>query len=297
MLLVKPAHRLLPLALLTALGACATAPGADPADPFEASNRQVLEFNEGLDRNVIRPVAEAYRDNVPAPVRTGVRNFVTNLNEPVILANNLLQLRFLDAGHTLMRFYINTTAGVLGIVDVATPAGIERRSGDFGQTLATYGVPEGPYLVLPLLGPTNVRDAIGDGVDSLGSPVGLVTGYAITPLASQLIGAGRGALGGLTLRADNIETLDVLRSESIDYYARLRSVVQQRRDAQLGRSSERGDGLATLDDPGAGAAAPVVIPPAAAGRAAGGEATPAVEINRAWATGVLRNADPGSVPR
>jgi phospholipid-binding lipoprotein MlaA len=273
---VKAAPRYLPLALLIGLAACATAPGPDPSDPLEASNRQVLEFNEGVDRSVIRPVAEAYRDNVPAPVRTGVRNFVSNLNEPVVFANNLLQLRLLDAGHTLMRFYINSTAGVLGFVDVATPAGIERRSGDFGQTLASYGVPDGPFVMLPLLGPTTLRDAIGDGVDSLGNPVALVTGYAFTPLASQLIGAGRGALGGITMRADNIETLDALRAESLDYYARLRSVVQQRRDAQLGRSSARGEGLATLDDPGAGAA---------------------VEINRAWANDVPRQADPGAARR
>lgn len=296
---MKPSARHLPLALLLGLAACASTPGSAPDDPFEANNRQVLEFNEGVDRNVIRPVAEAYRDAVPAPVRTGVRNFVTNLNEPVILANNLLQLRFLDAGHTLMRFYLNSTAGVLGLVDIATPAGIERRTGDFGQTLAAYGVPDGPFIVLPLFGPTNVRDAIGDGVDSLGNPVGLVTGYAITPLASQLIGAGRGALGGLTLRADNIETLDALRSESLDYYARLRSVVQQRRDAQLGRSSERGEGLTTLDDPGAGpaATAPAITAPGPAERALGSAAPTTIEINRAWATDVLRQADPGAPRR
>jgi phospholipid-binding lipoprotein MlaA len=293
---VKPARRHLGLALPLALAACATAP---VADPYEARNRQVLEFNEGVDRSVIRPVAEAFRDHVPAPVRSGVRNAVSNLNEPVVLANNLLQLRLLDAGHTLMRFYINSTAGVLGVVDVATPAGIERRSGDFGQTMAVYGVPDGPFLVLPLLGPTNVRDAIGEGVDSLGNPVGLVTGYAVTPLASQLIGAGRGALGGITLRADNIETLDALRADSLDYYARLRSVVQQRRDAQLGRASARGEGLATLDDPGAGpAAAPTPITqPGAAQRAPGSPAPPPVEINRAWARDVLRNADPGAARR
>jgi phospholipid-binding lipoprotein MlaA len=291
---VKPLVRLLAPVFLSGLAACAAAPGSDPDDPFEASNRQVLEFNEGVDRNVIRPVAEAYRDTVPAPVRTGVRNFVANLNEPVILANNLLQLRFLDAGHTLMRFYLNSTAGVLGLVDIATPAGIERRSGDFGQTLAAYGVPDGPFLVLPLLGPTNVRDAIGDGVDSLGNPVGLVTGYAFSPLTSQLIGAGRGALGGLTLRADNIETLDALRAESLDYYARLRSVVQQRRDAQLGRSSDRGEGLTTLDDPGAGPAVSAITQPGVAERALGSTAPAVIEINRAWASDVLRQADPGA---
>jgi phospholipid-binding lipoprotein MlaA len=249
----------LPWALLAGLLAgCASQgpPGSDPSDPFEASNRAVLEFNTSLDENIIRPAAEAYRDTVPAPMRTALRNFLRNLNEPVILANNLLQGRMLDAGHTLMRFYINSTAGGLGLFDVATASGIERRTGDFGQTLHSWGVPDGPFLMLPLFGPTTVRDAVGDGVDALASPVGLVTGATTSAALSQMLGVGRGALGGLDLRAENIETLDALRSESLDYYARLRSVVRQRRDAQLGRSNAEGEGLSTLDDPGAAPADP-----------------------------------------
>ena len=243
------------LVALLALGACATEPGgvtpADPSDPFEATNRAVLEFNTALDDSLLRPAAEAYRETIPAPMRTGLRNFLRNLNEPVIFANNVLQLRLLDAGHTLMRFYINSTAGGLGLFDLATPSGIERRTGDFGQTLHAWGVPDGPYLMLPLFGPTTVRDAVGDGVDSLASPVGLLTSATMSAVTAQLFGVGRGALGGLGLRAENIETLDALRAESLDYYARLRSVVRQRRDAQLGRSTMEGEGLTTPDDPGA----------------------------------------------
>lgn len=257
----------LPLVLLAGLLAgCATQGPADsdPSDPFEASNRAVLEFNTALDENIIRPAAEAYRDTVPAPMRTALRNFLRNLNEPVILANNLLQGRLMDAGHTLMRFYINSTAGGLGLFDVATASGIERRTGDFGQTLHAWGVPDGPFLMLPVFGPTTVRDAVGDGVDALASPVGLVTGATTSAALSQLLGVGRGALGGLDLRAENIETLDALRSESLDYYARLRSVVRQRRDAQLGRSNAEGEGLSTLDDPGADPAPPPADPAPAA---------------------------------
>jgi phospholipid-binding lipoprotein MlaA len=253
---VKP---ILPLALLAGLlaGCASQGPaGSDPSDPFEASNRAVLEFNTSLDENIIRPAAEAYRDTVPAPMRTALRNFLRNLNEPVVLANNLLQGRMLDAGHTLMRFYINSTAGGLGLFDVATASGIERRTGDFGQTLHSWGVPDGPFLMLPLFGPTTVRDAVGDGVDALASPVGLVTGATTSAALSQMLGVGRGALGGLDLRAENIETLDALRSESLDYYARLRSVVRQRRNAELGRSNVEGEGLSTLDDPGAAPADP-----------------------------------------
>ena len=287
------------LVTLLALGACATgpdgAPALDPSDPFESTNRAVLDFNTSLDDSVLRPVAEAYRENVPAPMRTGLRNFLRNLNEPVIFANNVLQLRLLDAGHTLMRFYINSTAGGLGIFDIATPSGIERRSGDFGQTLHAWGVPDGPYLMLPLLGPTTVRDAVGDGVDSLASPVGLLTSATMSAVTSQLFGVGRGALGGLDLRAENIETLDALRADSLDYYARLRSVVRQRRDAELGRSSAQGEGLTTLDDPGAGPADPgggyqVVAP--AAPQPAPAAVQPGVAVDPAWASQVLEGARP-----
>lgn len=258
------------LALL-ALGACASGNGPVDPDPFEADNRAVLALNEQLDAAVIRPMAEAYREVVPAPVRIGLRNALRNLNEPTIFANNLLQGRFLDAGHTLMRFYLNSTAGLLGLLDIATPAGIERRTGDFGQTLYRWGVPDGPYLVLPLFGPHVLRDAVGGAVDALANPVGLATGLFFNPLTTQAIGAGRGALGGLDLRAENIEALDALRADSLDYYARLRSFAMQRRDAELGRSrAESGAGLQTLEDPGAGEAAPAApeTDPAAAAAAA-----------------------------
>ena len=249
--------RLPPLLLLLLLAACAT--GRDPGDPFEPANREVLAFNEGLDSRVIRPAAEAYREAVPAPARTGIRNVLSNLNQPVVLVNNLLQARFLDAGQTLMRFYVNSTAGLLGIFDVATPAGITERPADFGQTLAALGLPDGPFLMLPILGPTNLRDAVGAGVDGLANPVALAGGYVIGRTVNGLLGIGRGTLGGLDLRAENIETLDALRADSLDFYARLRSVVRQRRDAELGRTTTP-EMVMTLDDPGAPAGAGPVLP-------------------------------------
>jgi phospholipid-binding lipoprotein MlaA len=246
---------LIPALVLLLLAACATGTRPDATggvpDPLEPLNRQVLTFNEKVDDAVLRPVAEAYRDVVPPPVRTGIRNVLANLNEPLIFANNILQARFLDAGHTVMRFYFNTTAGLGGIFDVATAAGIERRTGDFGQTLHAWGVPDGPYLVLPLLGPGATRDQLASGVDALAHPVGLATGYAFPLLTARAIGVGRGAVGGLDLRAENIQTIDALRNDSFDYYARLRSFVTQRRAAQLGRSLATEDGPAPLDDPAA----------------------------------------------
>jgi phospholipid-binding lipoprotein MlaA len=251
-----------PLLLALALAGCATATGpTDPSDPFEATNRRVLDFNMALDDRVIRPVAEAYRVALPEELRARIRLFLANLNEPVVLANNVLQGRFLDAGHTLMRFYINTTAGLVGMFDVATPAGIARRTGDFGQTLHAWGVPEGPYLMLPILGPSNPRDLVGTAVDAVGSPVGLATSAVTGTITAQLVGVGRGTVGGLDMRAEALEELDALRRESIDFYARLRSVAQQRREAEVNSALSRGiaggegPAPAALDDPGAPPAA------------------------------------------
>ncbi len=281
------------------LAACATAPGTDPRDPLEPQNREVLAFNERVDAAVIRPAAEAYRGALPAPVRTGIRNVLNNLNQPVILANNLLQARFLDAGQTLMRFYINTTAGLLGVFDVATPAGAVERPADFGQTLHALGLPDGPFLVLPLLGPTNLRDAAGQAVDTLANPVGLAGGYILGTTVNGVVGVGRGTLGGLDMRAETLEELDALRAESLDFYARLRSVVQQRRDAELGRGGAATPGV--LDDPGAGPGAgplmPVILadpgrgPPAAVVPAAPRDRpAPVLRVDPAWASRALEEA-------
>ncbi|MCW8085816.1 MlaA family lipoprotein [Sabulicella glaciei] len=282
--------RLLPLLLLLAACATAPAPGGDPADPFEPTNRQILRFNEGLDEAVIRPAAEAYRAALPAPVRTGIRNVLNNLNQPVIFTNNVLQARFLDAGQTLMRFYINTTAGLMGIFDVATLGGATERPADFGQTLHVYGVPDGPYLMLPVVGPAHLRDAVGQGVDSLANPVGIAGGLIMGSTVNGLIGVGRGVIGGLDLRAENIENLDALRADSLDFYARLRSVVRQRRDAELGRTSADTGTVQTLDDPdaalpGAGPLMPVPLDDP-------GEAPAATQPGEGFS--VFRAAPPGA---
>lgn len=256
---MKPPSSVLLAAVAALLSACAGPPATDPRDPWEATNRQIHGFNVRVDDAAIRPAAVAYRDNLPEGLRTAIRNFLSNLNEPVVLANNILQFRFLDAGHTLMRFYINTVGGGLGFFDIATPNGLTRRSGDFGQTLYSWGVPDGPFLVLPILGPTVIRDAIGEGVDAAANPIGLLTGTIFASATAHIIGAGRGALSGIDLRAENIETLDALRADSLDYYARLRSITRQRRDAELGRmDSPDASAIVPLDDPGAdpGAGAP-----------------------------------------
>jgi phospholipid-binding lipoprotein MlaA len=234
------------LALALSLGACATREGMEastPGDPLEPVNREVLDVNLAIDDAVLRPVALGYREVVPEFARTGVRNALANMQEPRILANNILQGRLLDAGHTTLRFVFNSTIGLGGLFDVATPWGIERRSGDFGQTLHTWGVDGGPYLMLPLVGPSNTRDLVGTVGDGFLNPINW-----LLPFEGDV---ARAVVDGIDTREQNIEGLDALRSGSLDFYARLRSVWQQRRDAELGRSGDTGDRLDVLEDPGA----------------------------------------------
>lgn len=242
--------RIAALALLLplALGACATRDAggevaATPGDPLEQTNRQVLDVNLAVDDAVLRPVALGYREVVPEYARTRVRNVLDNMQEPRIFANNILQGRLLDAGHTTMRFFFNSTIGLAGLYDVATDFGIERRTGDFGQTLHAWGAGPGPFLMLPLAGPSNVRDTVGTVGDGFLNPISW-----LLPFEGNV---ARTVVGGVDLREQNVEGLDALRSGSLDFYARLRSVWQQRREAELGRTGDAGERIDVLEDPGA----------------------------------------------
>ncbi|RUO61852.1 VacJ family lipoprotein [Pseudidiomarina insulisalsae] len=155
------------------LSGCASAPDdnyTDPRDPFEDVNRDLWDFNQAFDENVIWPVARTY-GKIPQPVRTGLLNAAENLEEPSYLVNNVLQGKFKDAGVSFWRFLINSTVGVVGIFDVATPMGLTVREEAFGETLASWGVGNGPYLMLPVVGPTVPVDRGGDIVDGLYFPL------------------------------------------------------------------------------------------------------------------------------
>jgi len=234
-------RRSLPLACLGAallLAGCATPPPAsDPEalaeyrennDPLEPANRAVQAFNEGLDRAVVKPVAVGYREYVPRPVRRGVRNVLNNLRGPVILFNDMLQGEPRRAGDTLGRFLLNSTFGVAGVFDVAEAwFGVSRHTEDFGQTLAVWGVGEGPFLFLPLAGPTNLRDLAGSGVDGAANVVSWVA-----PPVSGL----RYVRGGLNLvdtREALIDPVEEMRRTSLDPYATIRTVYRQRRRADI----------------------------------------------------------------
>lgn len=184
------------LALLTG---CASGPRADPRDPLEPLNRAVWRFNESVDQTVLKPVAQTYKDVTPSLVRRGVNNFFLNLTDLWSFVNNVLQLRPREAAESIMRFNLNTVFGLGGLLDIATEIGIERHREDLGQTLGRWGMPSGPYLVLPLLGPTTVRDAAVRTVELQADPVRQIhevstrnTLYVtrLVDLRASLLGAG-----------------------------------------------------------------------------------------------------------
>jgi len=206
-------------------------------DPIESTNRHVLGFNSFVDRWVFDPITRAYQFVVPDPARRAVYRFFLNLNSPPILANDILQLEWKDAGVTLGRFVINTTVGVVGFFDVADSMGLERHEADFGQTLQLANVPSGPYVVLPIFGPSTLRDTAGGVMDSLFNPttwffgLGLGTTFVTqTPLTEQLLYTGT---AGLSTRDAHYEALKALKESSVDFYAALRSAFYQNREAEI----------------------------------------------------------------
>lgn len=188
----------------TLLTGCATAkqqPAVEENDPWERYNRAVFRFNNKVDRNIVKPVAKGYRNVFPGPVRLSVGNFFRNLFEPTTIINDLLQGKLGQAASDTGRLLINTTIGIFGLFDVATTWGIERNQEDFGQTLAVWGINPGPYVILPFLGPSNIRDGVGlipyyfytDPriiVDDLGATIALI-GVDVIDTRSQLLGASR----------------------------------------------------------------------------------------------------------
>lgn len=205
---------------------------AEDYDPFETANRFIFAFNEAVDVVILQPAAATYRFLLPEVVRDSVRNVVRNLKAPVIFANELWQGKDDEASQTLLRFGINSTIGLAGLFDVADSFGYEYHSEDFGQTLGVYGAGPGPYIVLPLFGPSSLRDAIGQGVDSLLDPWSYVLNAANVDKDTEIL-LGRQVIGGLDLRSRNIENLEDLKRDSVDYYARLRSLYLQFRQSEI----------------------------------------------------------------
>jgi len=207
------------------LAGCAAAPGADPRDPWEAYNRSMADFNDGVDRVLLKPAATVYREVLPRPVRTGVNNFFANLAEPWVAANAALQFKGQATLETLMRFSVNTVLGLAGVLDIATEAGIERRNEDFGQTLGYWGVGSGPYLVLPFFGPSTVRDGAALVVDYRGDPLLREPNLTTRDTASLL--------RAVDFRASVLRAGEILDDASLDKYSFTRDVFLQRRQSLI----------------------------------------------------------------
>lgn len=222
------------LALLVIFGVglagCAT-PDADPAgnnDPYETTNRAIFDFNLRVDRTFLRPTAERYQTYVPETVRDSLRSVLDNLRSPVIFANDVLQGEVNRAGDTAGRFMVNSTIGLGGLIDVAAAHGASAHDEDFGQTLAVWGAGDGPYIMLPLLGPSNPRDVVGKTAD-----------YAMDPthhirIKRHLLWLGvREYLNVIDTRTRSLEALDGIERDSLDYYAAVRSLYHQNRMFQI----------------------------------------------------------------
>ena len=238
-------HTLVLLALI--LPGCATRPNTsqpgvaeeeDFNDPLEDTNRAIFDFNQMVDRNVLVPVAKAYRTVLPDVVRDSLRDFLHNLRAPLIFANDALQGDFERAGETFARFTLNSTLGVGGLIDVAGRWGqLPYHEQDLGVTFGVWGVPEGPYLVVPVLGPSNPRDLSGQVAEGFGDPFNyIVTG---NPYTLYWIPFVRGGVSGIDQRSRYIETLADIERTSLDYYATIRSLYRQRRAALIRGEKEQ----------------------------------------------------------
>src|SRR6266853_1308857 len=271
----------LSLVVVLILSGCATEPntaqlGAADQEEFndqlEDTNRAIFDFNQVVDRNVLIPVAKAYRTVLPDAVRDSLRDFLRNLREPIIFVNDTFQGDFERAGQTFARFTLNSTVGLAGFVDVAGRWGqLPYHEEDLGVTFGVWGIPEGPYIVIPVLGPSNPRDLVGQVGEGCGDPWNvLVTG---NPYNLRWIPFVRGGVSGIDQRSRYIETLADIERTSLDYYATIRSLYRQRRAALIRHEQEENlppkAGFTRREDRGApgavanSAAGPAVISEAA----------------------------------
>ena len=242
---------------VTMLGACAMAPTGDPEaiaewqatnDPLEPLNRGIFEVNLVVDKAIVRPIASGYRWIFPNFMRNAFKNVIDNLGEPLNFANSLLQGEIGRAGTAAGRLLVNSTLGFGGLFDVADTLGLKDATEDFGQTLAVWGTGEIAYLVLPILGPSSIRDGVGRGVDFFLNPIN----HALDNADLEWVGWTMMAVDGVDQRSRHIETLDEIERTSVDYYAAIRSLYRQTRHDSIH------NGGAMSDNPLAGDSHPFV---------------------------------------
>ncbi|WP_423380180.1 MlaA family lipoprotein [Burkholderia sp. LMG 32019] len=233
------------------LAGCATGPNRNPDDPLEPMNRTMYKINDAVDSNIAQPIAKGYQKITPTPVRTAISNFFSNLGDLGNMANNLLQLRITDATQDLMRVTMNSLFGVAGLIDIATPAGLPKHHQDFGLTLARWGVPSGPYLVLPVFGPSTFRDGVGRAVDVRFNLLNYIEPAARNPMyIAQFISA----------RSDLLGATDLLKQAALDPYSFVRDAYLQQRKSLTYHSQSSSAALPTYNEPGESGAVPAATP-------------------------------------
>lgn len=209
--------------LLTIFSGCATTGAISEGDPFEGFNRGAFNFNKAMDKNLFNPIAEVYEDLLPKVVNEGVTNFFSNMNDISVIANDILQFKFGQAFSDIIRVVVNSTIGLLGFFDVSTNMGLPKHREDFGQTLGKWGIDSGPFLIIPLLGPTTLKAATGLGVDGiLLNPTTYINDTAYS--------SGLMALQYMDFKADLLSTGELLGIAAVDEYGFLKSVYLQYRD-------------------------------------------------------------------
>ena len=206
---------------------------SEVSDPIEPVNRGVFWVNNKLDENILEPVAHGYADHVPSPIKKGIGNFFLNLRYPVYLVSDLVQFKFTQAAEHTGRFLLNTTAGLVGFIDVAKDCGLPDHEEDFGIALAYYGVPAGPYLMLPFIGPSNLRDTTGLIIDSFLNPIYWVGRSNLSSDAKFAIAAGATAIKYVDIRAGLIDAIDTAKQSSVDYYLFVQGAYYQHRRGVL----------------------------------------------------------------
>ena len=202
-------------------------------DPLEPINRAIFSFNNIADKIVLEPVAKGYK-SLPSPIQSGVSNFLSNLRTPLVVINQLLQGQGKNAFESSSRFVVNSTLGIFGLIDVADKMGIEEKEEDFGQTLATWGIGDGFYIVLPLFGPSNLRDTSGMILTMMTDPI---NAYAVSEGQAWIVPM-RTAVNAVDQRSKIIDEVNALRDNSVDYYAAVRSSYYQNRNAAISNEDD-----------------------------------------------------------
>lgn len=255
------------------LSGCASPDQRTAGDPLEPMNRVIFKVNDTIDRTVAVPIAKGYQKITPHPLRTAISNFFSNLGDLNNFANELLQLKITDATQDLIRFAMNTTFGIGGLIDFATPARLPKHHQDFGLTLGHWGIPSGPYLVLPIFGPSSFRDGVGLAVDTRFSPMI----YAPTDSKRPLY-----ALQFVSARSDMLGATNILEQAALDKYSFVRDAYTQQRRAALGADSSKPPALPNYgdeDESSTGATAPAAASAAAAeGASAASAVAPASHV-------------------